>query len=250
MKNLLKPHILPLFTLGAGGLGLALRVWLLSTGVDEKGLLLTGHPASALSFILAALVLAIVALAVRSLRPIAQYSQLFPASGINAAGCAVGAATLLYTAFNETIAGQGPLRIILLILSLAAAVALALTGVYRRKGKRPHFLLATVVTVYLMLHTVLQCRTWGTEPQLQRFFFPLMASVFLLLTGYQHTVLNICPGSRRWFVFYNQAALFFCCLSANTENKLFYLGMAVWMTSDMCSLQQTTEKLPPVGEET
>ncbi len=250
MKNPLKPHILPFFTLGAGGLGLALRVWLFSTGVDEKGLLLTGHPASALSFLLVALVLAVLALAARPLRPISQYPCLFPASGINAAGCTVGAATLLYTAVSEAIAGQGMMRIIMLLLNLVAAAALAFTAVCRWKGKRPHFLLPTVVTVYLMLHTVLQCRGWGAEPQLQRFFFPLMASVFLLLTGYQHTALNICLGSRSWFVFYNQAALFFCCLSANTENKLFYLGMAVWLAADMCSLQQESEQLPHVGEET
>ena len=59
MKKLMKPAFLPIFTLAAGVLGLALRAWLFFGGTDQKGLLVSSHPANALIFILTALVLAV-----------------------------------------------------------------------------------------------------------------------------------------------------------------------------------------------
>ena len=57
MNKLCKPSYLPVVTLSAGCLGLALRIWLFLGGTDEKGLLLSSHPANALIFILTALFL-------------------------------------------------------------------------------------------------------------------------------------------------------------------------------------------------
>ena len=68
MKRFLKPGILPWFTLGCGGLGLVLRIWLYS-GVDHKGLLPVGHLGSALAYILTALVFGVLFLCVRQLNP-------------------------------------------------------------------------------------------------------------------------------------------------------------------------------------
>ena len=65
MKNPFRFSILPYFTMGAGGLGLALRVWLFSA-TDEKSLLPAGHPADAALYILTALVLGILFLAARN----------------------------------------------------------------------------------------------------------------------------------------------------------------------------------------
>ena len=52
MKKYLKPATLPWFVLITGGMGIALRFWLLSSGVDAKGLLKSGHPAIILLWIL------------------------------------------------------------------------------------------------------------------------------------------------------------------------------------------------------
>ena len=66
MKHPFRSHILPLFTMGAGGLGFALRLWLFSA-TDEKGLLPAGHWADAALYLLTALVLGILFLATRQL---------------------------------------------------------------------------------------------------------------------------------------------------------------------------------------
>ena len=64
MKHPFRSHILPFFTVGAGGLGFALRLWLYA-GIDEKGLLPVGHPADYLLFLLSALTIGILFLATR-----------------------------------------------------------------------------------------------------------------------------------------------------------------------------------------
>lgn len=236
MKNLFRPHILPWFTLGAGGVGLALRIWLYAN-VDEKGLLPTNHPAALLIYILTALVFIVLFLSVRQLRPMTKYARLFPAGIGRAVGCAAGAAGILSAALFRFFNGAGVLGILTVVIGAAAAISLAYTAFLRLKGRRPFFLLHAVLTVFLMLYTVCQCQIWGSEPEVQAYFFPLLACIALMLTGYYLSVLDTRRGSRQWLVFFDQAALFCCCLSLNGENRLFYLGMAVWLTLDLCSVE-------------
>lgn len=245
MKFPLKPYSLPFFTLSMGGIGLALHSWLFTGGLDEKGLLETGHIAGVLLFVLSAVVLALLFLTIRILRPVRRYCRLFPASVINAIGCALGAATLLYTSIAGFRSGADIFSRLLLPLGVAAAIALAYIAVCRYQGRMPLFYLSCIPTVYMMLRLVSVCRVWGAEPQLLQFFFPLMASVFLLLTCYQYSALIVQAGSCSVFLFYNQAALFFCCISLNTQWRIFFLGMAAWMAADMCTLHQPRKRIPP-----
>jgi len=125
------------------------------------------------------------------------------------------------------------------VAGLLAAVCMGCLVLCRYKGIRPSFLFYTVITVFFMLHAVNQCRLWSSEPELQRYFFQLLACVLLMLTAYQHCVMTVRKGSRQWFVFSSQASLFFCCLSANTGGVVFYLCMAAWLALDLCSLHIT-----------
>lgn len=237
MKKLFKTTLLPLITLICGLIGFGLRLWLFGTGIDEKGLLVTGHPAGILVWILTAVVIAAVALGTRKLAPISKYSQLFPASIFACIGCVLGAAGILYVNIREYLLVRDVITLVTMILGLLAGVALVLLGVCRCKGKRPAFWLQSIVTVYFMLHLVSQYRLWSAEPQLQVYFFPLLASVFLMLTAYHGAVLDAEKGSRRWYVFSSQCALFFCCLSLQGTSWPFYLTMALWLATGLCSLK-------------
>jgi hypothetical protein len=250
MKNMVRPNILPWFTLGCGGLGLALRLWLYSN-MDEKGLLPAGHPAQALLFILTALTLAVIFLCVRELKPVDKYIGLFPAGIGRALGCAAGALGVVAGAVFELGSDVGLLGIPVFVTGILAAISLGLTAFYRLQGKRPSFLLHTALTVFFMLYTVARCRTWSAEPQLQEYVFALFACVCLMLTGYYLSVADTRKSGRRWLVFSNQAALFFCCLSLNGENRLFYLGMLLWLALDLCSVDLRSEpQNTSSGEET
>lgn len=234
MKN--KTQFLPLFTLIAGIVGLVLRLWLFRTGVDEKGLLVSSHPANTLAFILTALVMVILLLAIKPLEPLGRYQKLFPASIWAAVGCAAAAAGILVSAFYEISLRHDLVTIVTLVLAVLAAASLVIIAICRKQGKRPHFLLQGVITVYLMLHLVSQYRLWSAEPQLQIYFFQLLASVFLMLTTYHGTVLDAQKGSRRWYVFCNQAALFCCCMSLTGSVWPFYLAMGAFCATNVCSL--------------
>lgn len=233
-----KPKSLPWITTIAGLAGLALRLWLFAIP-DEKGLLPEGHIAGILCFVLSALVICLAFLCTQPLKPLSKHTQLFPASTLRCVGCIAGAAGMLYATITEFFSGGGALPLVTATMGLIATGCLGLVGFFRLKGLRPSFLFHTAATAFLMLYTVCQCRYWSSEPQLQVYFFPLMASVFLMLTGYYHAVLDLQKGSRRWFVFCSQSALFCCLLSLNDRNWPFYLCGALWLMLDVCSLQIT-----------
>ena len=132
---------------------------------------------------------------------------------------------------------QDTVTLFVTVFAAVAAIALVLIGIHRLKGQQPNYLLHAAVTVYSMFQLVSLYRHWSPEPQLLLYFFPLLAAVFLMLTAYHAACLDAMQGSRRWYIFFNQAAVFFCCLSLFSEYWLFYLAMGLWAGTNLCSLQ-------------
>ena len=224
MKHPFRSHILPLFTMGAGGLGFALRLWLFSA-VDEKGLLPAKHPAGTLLFLLSAAVLGILFLASRHIEPrTVNRKALRP---VSATACLLGGLGLIFN--TMTIMGStSKLTVPALILNLAGGLVMLFMAFLKFRGKKLPYWLPAALTAVLMVTTVAQCQVWGTEPQLQVYFFPLMASIFLILTAYQKTALLARSGKRSLLAFFSQSAAFFCCLSFNSFHKFFYCGLFLW----------------------
>lgn len=236
MKRLLKPHILPYLILAGGALGALLRIWL-TGGADEKGLLIASHPALILLFILTAGAMALLFFTLKSVSKEQGYWQIFPASAADAALTGTAGVGILIFSLKTLFASQESFTLLSGITGLAAAAALAYTGWCRLKRLRPSFLLHGIITVYLMVHTVAQYRIWGADPQWQLYFFPLLACIFLMLCSYQRMALDISESNRKTYLFYNQAALFFCLVSLWDKNWLFYLSMALWNVSSIPSLK-------------
>lgn len=238
MKKFFKPTWLPLFTLLAGAVGFGLRLWLFWNGTDERGLLDDNHPAGSLTLILTGVVLAVLALCVHSLKPMGSYRKLFPGRLLAGIGCIAAAVGILYVDIRDLLIRPDTVTMITALLGVIAAASLLILSWFRWKGKRPAFWLHSAVTVYFMLHLISQYRLWSAESQLQVYFFPLLASVFLMLTAYHNAVLDEQKnGSRRFYVFCNQAALFFCLLSLQGASWPFYLAMAAWLATGLCSLK-------------
>ena len=222
MKNPFPSHILPIFPAGAGILGLLLRIWLLAA-TDEKGLLPADHFADKALYSLAALVLVILFLATRTLipRPINKRALRLT----NAWACIMGGIGLLLSAFTSSSVRMAWLAMLATGLGGMVMLLMAVLHFLRR---RVHFLLPAVVTVALMLNTVARCQAWGAVPQLQIYFFPLLASIFLILCTYQKTVATAKQGNPRLLAFFSQASLFFCCVSLNAPQLPLHLGMMFW----------------------
>lgn len=238
MKATLKSMLLPLMTLLFGIAGFLLRFWLFRTGIDHKGLVIASHPACSLSFILLAVYLGLLLLKIRLLGAVDHYRDQFPASFVPAVGCIAAAAGILICQLRTPAVDL--LGYVLLVMALIAAGCLIALAICRIRGKRPFFLFHVGVTVYLMLHLFTQFRIWGSEPELQQIFFPLLAGIFLMLTGYYSSVLDAKKAGRRWFVFANQAAVVCCCMSLTTDNWLFYLTLALWCFLGLCKLHTDT----------
>jgi hypothetical protein len=210
--------------------------------------LIASHPAHSLTFLLSGVFLLADFLWTRKLRKIRSHKKLYPASWLALIGCICAAAGILMTSLYELQLKRDTITIITLGLAALSVVCLVLLGIGRLKGLRPNFLMQAVVTVYLMFHLVSQYRLWSSEPQLQVYCFQLLASVFLMLSVFHGTVLDTQVGSRRMFVFFNQGALFFCCMSfaAREQPKMTPVRLVLIVdiiSTSLCS--ETGTRLPP-----
>lgn len=236
MKKYLKPELLPLPTVMLGAAVLVCRVWLRLGGIDNRGLYITGHIADVMSCLLLAAAAAGVWLCVRNVPGGGRMRGLFPASVPGALGCFIGGCGILAAGLLEPVEKTDIIRILSLITGCFAGLALALTGFARLKGRRTNYWLHCGVTVYFLIHLVSRYRVWSSEPQVQDYFFPLLSSVFLLCCAYQRACLDAGMGSRRYYSFFNQMALFCCLASVTGTDWLFYLSMALWTLTDLCDL--------------
>lgn len=241
----LKPTRLPPLVLFAGVLGFGLSLWYSLLGTDDRGLLPDTHPLLTLLYILIAGVILLLFLGTRSLTDTPAYKKLFPPSAPAFAGCiAAGIGTAVHVVFTLQKANSA-FAVLACILGGLSTVSLVLVGLFRFKALRPHYLFHSIVTIYLIVQIISQYQSWNTMPQLQSYFFTLIAYIFLMLSNYHHAALDAECGKRRDFVFFNLGAGFFCCLAAAGSNWPFFLGMAVWSFTGLCSLKQK-KQIPPM----
>lgn len=225
MKHPFRSHILPYFTFGVGILGLVLRIWLFST-TDEKGLLPTGHFADHALFILTALVILILFFSTRKLtpRPVNK-AFLRYANGVS---CILGGLGLIFSAIFHLAGSTARLAWLATVASFMGGLVMIAMALLHFSRRRIHYGMPAIVTVVLMLDAVTQCQVWGSVPQLQLYFFPLLASVFLILTAYCKTAFTARRPKPKQLAFFSQGALYFCFLSLNSSQWMLYLGMLFW----------------------
>jgi hypothetical protein len=89
----------------------------------------------------------------------------------------------------------------------------------------------------MLLRVMFEYRAWSTQPELMQFFFPLLASVLMVLAMYHRTAFCVKLGSRSQFLFFSQFGAFCCLLALPAVPAPFYAGMAIWALTDRCSLK-------------
>lgn len=232
MKHPFRSHILPFFPAAAGVVGLLLRLWLFSA-IDEKGLLPEKHFADSALCILAAITLGILFLSSRKPEYRAVPKQLPGLAAVS--GCLLGAIGLLVTGLDQF--GVHGMRFsgIAALACLTGGMILLAMAVLKLFHKKIPFLFPAALTIVLMLDTVAQCQVWGSASQLQEYFFPLMASVFLILSAYHITLRAAGTGKPEQLIFFSQSTLFFCCTCLNTDRWFFYLGLLFWVAAPIYS---------------
>ena len=237
MKKLVNPIHLPLWTLLAGGVGLLLRVWLMTGGMDEKGFIRTGHVAGILLFLLVIGAMVALVFLTKDLMEAGKYEFNFPVSEVSCYGAFVAAAGIGISSFVDIFLAMDALEVICALAGMATAGLLVLTGIFRRKGTPPSLLTHIGICVYLMLRLVCYYRHWNADPQILDYCFQLVATACLMLTTYQRATFDAREGQRRPYAFLNLTTIFFSCISlVGWSNILFFLSVIVWQITDLCSL--------------
>lgn len=245
----LKTENLKFLILGAGGLGLALRVALYSTGIDEKGLLISGHPAQIALWILTFLAGIALVFLTLSIQGPDRYGDAFPASLPAALGCFAAAAAFLITALSEFSPRATSLDAIVLVLGIASAVSLVYLGYCRLRRVRPLFLFHAIVCLCLALRMVCQYRLWSSDPQLQDYGFYLTAYVALMLTAYHLAAFDAGMGSFRTLWFLGLASVYLCCLSlAGPRENLLLLACGFWVFTNLPQQKSRSRRVRPTPE--
>ena len=236
MKQYLKHENLPWLTLLCGGIGMLLRIWLLSTE-NDLGFIARGHISEILLTILTVVFLALLGVACLSLSQGNKYRFNFPASMTSGIGIAVAALGCAVASIQELTAAADGVERVCALLGLVSTAILLFVGYCRWKGSRPSCLFHGILCVWLMVHLICLYRAWGSDPQLEDYCYQLLTLVFAMLTAYQRATFDANFGQRPAHAFFSLAGVYCCILSlSGPENRLLCLSLGLWMFCDLCRL--------------
>lgn len=236
-KPTIKLSALPFLVLGAGGIGLVLRVLLYMLGMDSRGLLPRYHVLHVITLLLTVLVAAGLVYVIWPLGGSSRYRKNFPASRSAAAGIWTSALCLLISAFNLVRRADETLEYILTALAFSSVVSLLVTGWLRLRGKRPFIAFHSILCLFYVCNMVCQYRVWSGNPQLPDYLFQIFACVFLTLSSYYRAAFDLGMGRRRLFLFSSLMAVYLCFLSlVGSGDGMFYFACGLWVLSGLCVL--------------
>lgn len=231
MKQLKKPSVsAAIFALG-GIAALLLRLWLLKTGVDGRGLLVTGHLGYILSYVLClGMPIAFLLLMGKDKRNLHFAPTPLSSIGffVQAVGFAIAAWTLLsYTTLvMRTATG---------ILGIAAALCNLVAGIYAIKGFRTHPLFFCPGALFFACFLFCRYQQWSAEPELQQYVFQLAAAVVSMFALYQRSALGVNGGSSKLYLLWSRSAILLCLAAIpGSQLPLLWLCMAMSFALDCC----------------
>ena len=217
-------------------MGFALRSAVYAVGVDEKNLIIAGHPLKIALWLVTALSVGLVLFAVRKGETSGYYEVYFRPSlmaGVGQILCAAGIAltVLLNVPLLPGLVGQ-----LWRIAGILSASLLLWAAFSRVMGKKPFFLCHMVVSIFFALHLVVHYQLWCSNPQLQDYVFAFLGTIGLMFCGYFHAAFEAGRGNPRAVLAVGLITGYLCVVSlANTEYLYLYLGGALWAYTSLCS---------------
>lgn len=220
----------------AGTVAWMLRSWLLTAGVDEKGLLTAGHPGAILSGILTAAVAVLVAAALWYRR-----------GGLRSSGSPLSAAlrALALGLGGVLLWKQGLLGKLAAISGTGAALLTLIAIPAGRKEKKLALPADFAVLLFFMLCLLSRYQSWSAEPESQRYVFSLLALVCMMLAVYQRSAmeLEMAGGSFYWGT--GCLGIYFAfAAAADPGFTAFFLLLGVWMLTELCTAKGEDRRVP------
>lgn len=236
MKLTFNTDRLKYLILGAGGLGLILRILLYATGIDGRGLLVADHWAHIALWIVTIAVAAAVFLLTRFLGGPTDYKAAYPVSFPAAVGAFAAMLGIAVTTGQEFAEFSSRLNLIVWVLGLCSVAAMGYIGICRLTGRKPYPLPHALLCLYFALRMVSQYQQWSADPQLQDYCFFLGAYVALMLTAYHHAAFDADMGSHKQLWLFSLASVYLCCLSLKGNMDLLLLaGCGIWAFTNLTS---------------
>lgn len=237
MKHIQNRKYLPLFVGALGCLGCGLRWLLYVLAVDEKNLLVPGHPLERVLLVLTLAVLALAGTAVWKLDGSGAYEDNFQADLGAAIGHILGAAGILLTVLPGAPATPGYLGRFWYGLGYAAPVCLLLAAFARAQGRKPSFVLYLIPSLFLMFHIVDHYRAWSSNPQFQDYAFDLFGAMALMFFLLYCAFFSAGVGRRRPQLFMGLAAAYLCLTALpETASPFLYAGGMGLAATGLCTL--------------
>ena len=243
MKKFLKNQLILSVTALLGLVGAFLHHRMLVTGLDEKGLLIPGHPMTIALWVLCLGFIAAAFGISQTQKVTASFRKHFPACKIRGAlSIAGGAAVALYAV---TLVLQA--QLLVGVLGIAAGIGMAFTGLCRFQGKHPSPMFHCIVCVFFIVRLVLSFQGWSADPQLQDYVVQLMACINLMMFAFHRASSDANMLNPKRTAFFGLCASFFCLASlADTSMALLFIGAGLWSVGAAPTLEPLEE--PEVEE--
>ena len=243
MNENLSRKLYPLLGLALGLVGAGCRFLLYALGMDEKGLLVPGHPAAVLLWVVTAAAVLAAVLAAMTFREDNKAPDETCRSIPEALGTAVMALGVLSTLLLPENNGIATLLRLHRILSVLAFFCLLAAAVFRLMGKPVPFGCYAGAAVFFFVHVVTRYRAWSGNPQMADYLHALGAGLCLSLFSYYETALVVGLGGRRQRFALGILGIF-CCVAAAArgEYPALHLCGAVWILSVLLTVRPGESK--------
>lgn len=230
-----KRHALPAAAVGLGIAGYMLRTALYVVGVDQKNLLVRGHPLEIILWICTAAALGVSLLDGMGTPRVEGYDRCFRKSLVSALGHILAASGILLAVLRQE-QQSNPVELLWKLTGMGGAALLCWAGLCRAMGKRPFFGGYALACVFLALHLVGHYRSWCADPQLQNYVFAFLGTLLMMLFTYLQAAFCVDMGKSRLQRMVGLLAMY-CCFVAlpNTQNPELYFSCGLFAVSSLCA---------------
>lgn len=230
MKKMKWPDVVGLLA----ALGFVLRKLVYAGAVDEKNLIIGGHPFVIALWVLTAAVMVLIGISVwkqeepEAFRPDGSASSsAFLGSGM------LGVGILLTVVLNPS-PMAGLLGLIWKVLGWISPVCLLLAGFDRMRGRKPFFALYAAPCVFFAVHVVVHYQIWCSNPQFTDYAFALLGTVALSFFSYQQAACAADCGKRKSLRFLGLAAVYLCAVELpGSMYPYLYFGGILWALTNL-----------------
>lgn len=129
-----------------------------------------------------------------------------------------------------------------------AALCWIASAVFQRRGRTPHWLLATLPVLYFMAKLIPDFRVWSRDPAILDYCYDLLALLSILCAVLHAGRFVFDSGRRRSAVFFCLCSEFFGAASlagASKRHLALTLGAMVWIGVQLWSLLSAAEREEP-----